>query len=68
LTRLLERLGVVTAQAMGGAGTIGASWTPAANVTLAVEAVLAFAVAANMVSVAAEVATAIVNGYFGMSV
>jgi len=53
---------------MAGAGTIGASWTPAAKVTLAVEAVSGFAAAANIVSVAAEVATAIVNGYFGMSV
>jgi len=34
---------------------------------LAVEAVSGFAAAANIVSVAAEVATAIVNGYFGMS-
>jgi hypothetical protein len=53
---------------MVGAGTMGASWTPAAKVTLAVEAVSGFMVVANIVSVAAEVATAIVNGYFGMSV
>ena len=62
-----KRLGVLTAQAMAGARTIGASWTPAAKVTLAVEAVSAFAAAANIVSVAAEVAKAIVNGYIGMS-
>jgi len=68
LIRLLECLGVATAQAMTGSGTIEASWTPAAKVTLAVEAVSAFAVAAKIVSVVAEVATAIVNGYFGMSV
>jgi hypothetical protein len=63
-----ERLGVATAQAMAGARTIGASWTPAAKVTLAGEAVSAFVAAANIVSVEAEVAKAIVNGYFGMSV
>jgi hypothetical protein len=59
-----ERLGVTTSQVMAGARTIGASWTPAAKVTLAVEAVSAFAAAANIVSVAAEVAKAIVNGYW----
>ena len=63
--RLVSRL--IYDHLFSGARTIGASWTLAAKVTLAVEAVSAFAAAANIVSVAAEVAKAIVNGYIGMS-